>query len=216
MLRTLAHPLVILQLLLFPTSCASGQRYAYDNVTLNLPMVGQDSVALLVVDQRQPVVGKQYPASFTGTYQASPSEQEPVLTKSGAPFADDVGNVVRHALERGGYTVGLVRADPGLSSTQAFERLRGEAAEQLILIEVLEWQSNTFKNMQIDYELHLSVFNSSGALKGQSRVRGSDQLPPSHTDSESAQSAAAGQALAHKLGMLFSEPKVASAFRRRY
>jgi len=214
MARTLAHSLVILQLCWFPTSCASAPRHAYDQVTLNLPLVGRESVALLVVDQRQPVVSGNYTGDFVGTYQSQAGAGEPMRTRSGEPFAHDVAVVLRRALERSGYQVNTLEAEPGLAREHAFQQLRAAPQKHLVLLEIREWQVKTFQNTQIDYRLALSVFNAPGALKGQADVKGSDQLDPNHEDSERELAEAAERALGHKLGMLFAEPKVAAAFRR--
>ena len=86
----------------------------------------------------------------------------------------------------------------------------------MLLIEVSQWQTNTFKNTQLVYRLELSVFNSAGALKGKSSVAGSDQPAASHTDPAGLAEDVVRRALDHKLTLLFSEPKIIQAFKRQH
>jgi|SRR5690606_26753135 len=213
MRHTLAHLCLVVAALTGATACAGGQRHAYDGIQLQLPIAGTQTAAVLTIDGRRAVASGERQPSFSGLYRDEDGEVETVLTQSGRTFADDVTSVVSRALGRSGYQVQALAAPAGTSKTQAFEQLKRSGREHLVLVTISEWQTTTFKNTEVLYRLELSVFNAAGALKGQSLVEGSDQLPPSH-DEPSDAATAAQQALHDKLTRLFAEPKVVEAFKR--
>jgi hypothetical protein len=200
-------------LILSATACGAGQRHAYDAVQINLPFVGSGSVSLLVVDQRASVVSKRRGADFVGLLRPDAATPEIVSTASGHPFATDVAEVVARGLTRSGYRVEALEVEPGTDEQAAFDRLRPSGASHLVLLRVEQWETETFKNTELRYDLGLEVRNAGGARLGQSAVHGSDQLTPSHDDPAGAEQAAA-RALEQKLNRLFAEPKVAQAFKR--
>lgn len=213
MRHTLAHLCLAVAALASTAACGGGQRHAYDRIQLNVPFVGTQAVAVLTLDRRPAVVSGQRHPSFSGLYREDDGEPEAVSTQSGDALAEDVTSVVSRALERGGYQVQALAAPAGTSESAAFERLKQSGRQHLVLLTIDEWQTTTFKNTEVLYRFELSVLNSAGALKGQSLVEGSDQLPPSH-DSASAAANAVQRALHDKLNRLFAEPKVVEAFKR--
>lgn len=191
-----------------------GTGVAYDRVQINLPFVGKQHIAVAALDQRPSVKSGEHAATFTGTLRSDASQVVDVPTASGSAFADDVSEVVAQGLTRSGYWVDRVTVDPSLSEQQAFGELRGTEASHLVLLVVREWETSTFQNTEVRYDLDLEVRNAAGALQGESSRRGSDQLPPAHSDSADARERASQSALEHKLNLLFAEPRVVAAFER--
>lgn len=194
--------------------CGSASRVAYDGVQINLPFVGKQHVAVAALDQRPSVKSGERPASFTGTVGEGAQTASPVVTASGRAFADDVGAVVARGLERSGYRVDRVTPEASLSEQQVFSELEATGASHLVLLVVREWQTVTFQNTEVRYDLELEIRNPAGALQGQGSRRGSDQLPPTHADAEDARERANQSALEQKLNLLFAEPRVVAAFER--
>jgi hypothetical protein len=213
---TLTHFVILVALCCGASGCAGQQKFAFDSIKLNLPVVGTQRATLLVVDQREAVISHKYAPSFVGLYQDAPDATDVVVTASGQPFATDVSAIVADAMKRSGFETRIVTAPAGTSQQQAFLTLKSKAAEHLLLLQIVEWRSKTFKNTEINYQLTLSVFNTAGALKGEGRVKGSDQLPESHSNPVSEVNRAAERALEHKLRQLFAEPKVTQAFQRQH
>ena len=204
--------LVVVAVALLP-GCASGPRVAYDEVQINLPFVGKKHVAVATLDQRASVKSGEHAPAFTGTLRSDSETAAAVATASGRSFADDVGEVVARGLGRSGYRVDTLTADTTQSPEQVFERLRATGASHLVLLVVHEWQTATFQNTEVRYDLELQVRNAAGALQGESRRRGSDQLEPTHADSD-ARERASQSALEQKLNLLFAERRVVAAFDR--
>jgi len=191
-----------------------GTGVAYDRVQINLPFVGKQHIAVAALDQRPSIRSGEHTATFTGTLRSDAAHSVDVATASGHAFADDVSEVVARGLSRSGYWVDRVTLDASLSEQQAFGELRGTEASHLALLVIREWETTTFQNTEVRYDLDLEIKNSAGALQGESSRRGSDQLPPAHSDSEDARERAIQSALEQKLNLLFAEPRVVSAFER--
>lgn len=194
--------------------CAAGPRVAYDQVQINLPFVGKQHVAVAAIDRRPSLQRGEHGASVTGSVRSDASTASPVATASGEAFADDVSAVVARGLGRSGYRVDRVTPTASVSEEQVFEQLAATGATHLILLVVREWQTVTFQNTEVRYDLTLQIRNPAGALQGESSRRGTDQLPPAHTDTASARERASQAALEQKLNLLFAEPRVVAAFER--
>jgi len=194
--------------------CASGARVAYDGVQINLPFVGKQHVAVAALDQRPSVKSGERDPSFTGMLRADSETTSAVSTASGRAFAEDVSEVVGRGLGRSGFRVDRVTFDASLSNEQVFERLEVTGATHLVLVVIREWQTITFQNTEVRYDLGLEIRNPAGALQGESTRRGSDQLPEAHADSETVRERANQRALEQKLNLLFAEPRVVAAFER--
>ena len=193
--------------------CASGSSVAYDRVQVNLPFVGKKHVAVAALDQRAAVKSGERAGNFTGTVRSG-TDTSTVATASGRAFADDLSEVVARGLGRSGYRVDRLTPDASQSKQQVFDALAATGASHLVLLVVHEWQTVTFQNTEVRYDLALEVRNPAGALQGESSRRGSDQLPPTHSDSEDARERANQSALEQKLNLLFAEPRVVAAFER--
>lgn len=195
-------------------ACRSG--YAYDDVRVDLPVAGADSVAIGTLDHREAVVRQGRRPEFVGVLQKSTSSTLTVTTESGAPLAADISAVIERSLTTRGFAAQSIELDPDLSEEQAFERLKGTGRKHLLLLVVKRWESETDKNTELYFDLSLSVYNAPGALKGQSETQGTDQFAPSGASAFEDVEAALTSALRKKLAVLFSEPKVQEAFRRDY
>lgn len=194
--------------------CASGTQVAYDRVQINLPFVGKKHVAVAAIDQRPSVKSGAHGASVTGTLRSDSQTAAPVATASGDAFADDVSEVIARGLGRSGYRVDRLTPEASLSEEQVFAELEATGATHLVLLVVREWETVTFQNTEVRYDLELEIRNPAGALQGESTRRGSDQLPPAHTDAADARERASQSALEQKLNLLFAEPRVVAAFER--
>jgi hypothetical protein len=195
-------------------SCASGTHVAYDQVQINLPFVGQERVAVAALDRRASANDGAHGATVTGSVRSDARTSSPVATASGNAFADDVSEVIARGLGRSGYRVERLTPAASLSEEQVFAELAATGATHLVLLVVREWQTVTFQNTEVRYDLALQIRNPAGALQGESSRRGSDQLPPTHADAEDARERASQSALEQKLNLLFAEPRVVAAFQR--
>lgn len=212
--RTRRHLGAVLLTSVLAFGCGSGSRVAYDSVQINLPFVGKQHVAVATLDERPSVKSGEHPPSFTGTVRTDAGAASPVATASGRAFADDVSEVVARGLGRSGYRVDRVTPSASHSAEQIFEALEATGASHLVLVVVREWQTVTFQNTEVRYDLALQIRNPAGALQGESSRRGTDQLPPAHSDAEDARAGASRNALEQKLNLLFAEPRVVAAFER--
>lgn len=194
--------------------CASGSHVAYDQVQINLPFVGKQHVAVAALDERPSVKNGEHGASVTGSLRSDAQTASPVATASGDAFAADVSEVIARGLGRSGYRVDRLTPAASLSKEQVFAELEATGATHLVLLVVREWQTVTFQNTEVRYDLALEIRNPAGALQGEASRRGSDQLAPAHSDADDARERASQSALEQKLNLLFAEPRVVAAFER--
>src|SRR5437763_1752035 len=88
--------------------CVVGRKHAYHNGSPRMTARGPMSVALVVQDQRAPVLSGAKGPDFVGFQRSGFGIPYDVTTASGRPLADDFATSIRHGLQRAGYRVTAV------------------------------------------------------------------------------------------------------------
>lgn len=206
--------IVLLVTALIAVGCHAG--YAYDEVRVDLPVAGTDSIAVATLDHREAVTQQGRSPEFVGVLQESAGSTRTVTTKSGDALALDISAVISRSLEQSGFSVERVALEPRSTVDQAFDRLKSTGKKHLLLLVIKRWESETDKNTELYFDLTLRVENVAGALQGESEARGTDQFAPRGSSSFEEVESVLTDALGRKLSILFSQPKIQEAFRRTY
>jgi hypothetical protein len=109
-----------------------------------------------------------------------------VETESGQPLATDMGSDIVSAFRASGVEASQMVFAPSLKPTDARQQLVNSGADRSVLI-TLEWKSDTYQRVFLNYDVRLNVFNREGEMLATSQSSGEDNLgdggldPPSHS-----------------------------------
>lgn len=189
--------------------CGFGYRYNYDASEVYPVVTGSGSLGLAVMDVRPEVLGGSLPADWVGSKGDSAEGGSKVKTRSGAPLATDVQQVVSDGLSHSGFSVTPVEMTlqdlDGIGAS-----LQRSGADRNVLLRIYQWQTRAVSDMVLDYRLALEVFDRSGQrltlkqMEGRNEKLGAVPL-------ESAEAALAATVMSAKLNEMFNDPRVVAA-----
>src|SRR5262245_2078883 len=110
--------------------CAFGRHHAYHLANPHMAHRGSLSVALAVLDQREPVVSGAKGPDFVGLSRGGFGNTFDIGTASRQPLADDFATSIGRGLEGAGHRVIPVRLSGGMSAAQVQDALLGARAER--------------------------------------------------------------------------------------
>jgi hypothetical protein len=156
------------------TGCAMGNKHTFNYVPAQQSDVGGGRVVLLfaVEDQREYVVSGDEPASFVGEQRNGYGIPFNVTTSDGRPFSKIVQETVQRDLEAAGFRV-TASADKARDVAAAATSAQ---ADRALLILMHEFKSDTFNNINFDYDFEAVVYDSGGKELTRDRASGEEQL----------------------------------------
>jgi hypothetical protein len=173
-LRESTLGIVLLTLL---TGCVAGNTHTFNYVPTDRSEVGKGRVVLLyaVDDQRPYVVANEEPPSFVGEQRNGYGMPFNVTTTGKKPFAEVVQETVQRDLEASGF-----RVTPSTEKgTDVASTLRTANATRGLMIVMREFKSDTFNNINVDYDFEAIVYDGNGKELARNKVAGEDVLPGS-------------------------------------
>lgn len=134
---------------------------AYDTKVV-LPEKGTTKVAVATVDERPHVLNHRNPSNYVGIIRGGFGNPFDRHTDDGKPLADEFDQTIVDSLVDGGFAAAAVSTPPAPDASQAMALLKQSGASRLVLLELREWQSDTYINptMNLDYTFH--VYDASG------------------------------------------------------
>lgn len=127
-----------------------------------VPEKGNTKVAVATVDERPYVLNHRNPPSYVGIIRGGFGNPFNRNTDDGKPLADDFDQTIVGSLVDNGFAALAVSTAPAANDEQALAQLKQSGASRLVLLELRDWQSDTFINptMNLDYTFH--VYDASG------------------------------------------------------
>ena len=153
--------------------CAFGQKVDYSGIS-NFYMPPQEKKIIVAVHDMRPYVqdGSKHP-DYAGTQRSLNGIPYNINTKSGNPLADDFGKLIVNTMEfrKVPATQQLV---PYSWTVDDFKQkvLGKEKDSQVFYIQMAEWKTEAYMNVEIDYNLSLLVFNDQGDEVSSSQEKG--------------------------------------------
>ncbi len=135
------------------TGCAFGQRVDYTQAVPALALSSDQSVAVVVIDERPYVVSGNKDSKYVGTVRGGYYNPFNMNTHSGLPLAMDLQKAVVTALNRASITA----RDQNYPSTKA-----SLPDQRLLVLRVREWKSDTYMRARFDYDLTTSIYDNQG------------------------------------------------------
>lgn len=169
-LRSLLIPAVVVIL----TGCAVGNTHTFNYVPAERSEIGNGQVVLLfaVDDQREYVVKGEEPPYFVGEQRNGYGMPFNVTTSDKKPFAAVVQETVKRDLEASGFRVTAVNDKPG----DVASAVRSGSANRALAVVMREFKSDTFNNINFDYDFEAIVYGPDGKELVRDRVQGEEEL----------------------------------------
>ena len=197
-------------LAIFLQGCAVGNVYNLSNVRADLQGVSAQvkHVAVATSDQRRVVVTGECAPTYIGMQRAGFGNPWRVNTASGLPLADDVTKAVSESLSKKGYNPLPVYIKYSDDESRISELLGAKKAERSLLFTIKKWESDTYMNIGLDYEIELTVYNRELEKLASARVVENKNLPGSFWDPPLAAKREVPMAFKAALEALLNDPKV--------
>jgi hypothetical protein len=175
-------------LLFLAQGCAVGNKYNFADTRADLQVssVGQSTVAAATLDQREDIFSGICPPTYVGMKRAGFGNPWIVNTVSGLPLAEDMTKAVSESLAKRGFKATPVIVAHTLSEQQAKQALAAKQAERSILILIKKWESDTYMNIGLDYDLRLMVLGSNQTMLVETSAAENKTIPGSFWDPPSA------------------------------
>lgn len=159
------------------TGCAVGNQHTFNYVPAERTEIGKGRIVLLfaVDDQRPYVVSGDEPPNFVGEQRNGYGMPFNVTTSDKRPFAQVVQETVQRDLEAAGFRV---TPSPG-KATDVRQAAAGAQAERALMIVMREFKSDTYSNINFDYDFEAVVYGPDGTELARNKVAGEEVLPGS-------------------------------------
>ena len=178
--------LIVLAILL--QGCAVGNKYNFSDVRADLQLVPAKvkNVAVATSDQRKVVVSGECAPTYVGMQRAGLGNPWRVNTESGLPLADDLTKAVSESLSKKGYNSIPVYVKYADDQSRILELLGERKAERSLLFIIKQWESDTYMNIGLDYEIELTVYDEELVKLASVSIAEDRDLPGSFWDPPSA------------------------------
>jgi hypothetical protein len=182
----LMHKPFFLLIIFILSSCAVGNQHNYHDTIANITTTGSITVATATHDQRQHILSGQSPPNYVGMQRGGWGNPFNVTTASGKPLADDITTSICNSLSSKGFKAVAVSVSHSDSRDKIMEKMKEAESERLLLFTLNEWQSDTYTNTGLSYDVKIEVFNSNGKRLAEKSIKGDDNLggsfmnPPAH------------------------------------
>jgi hypothetical protein len=167
--------LAVATLALVLTGCVAGNTHTFNYMPAERTEIGHGRVVLLIAvdDQRPYILDKDEPANFVGEQRNGYGMPFNVTTTDKRPFANVVQETVQRDLEAVGFRV---TPSTNKGGTDVPASLAQASATRALMIVMREFKSDTFNNINVDYDFEAVVFGSDGKELARNKVSGEDEL----------------------------------------
>ncbi|HOV12644.1 MAG TPA: hypothetical protein PLL90_12865 [Bacteroidales bacterium] len=193
---------------------AFGNKHPYHEVGISTQIKSPQAIALAVHDQRHYVANGTKKATYCGSLRSGVGIPYDITTKSGKPLADDVLEVISHALQKNGNSVHQVTTQPGKSKETILAELTATQAPHGLYISIQEWKTDTYMNADLYCLVLLQVLDNNGNVLAENNVKASrEAFGGSFWNPKKAAKKGALKALKMKLEALINHPIVLDVFK---
>jgi hypothetical protein len=141
--------------------CAIGNTHTFNYRPQETSELGRGTTVLVfaVKDERPYIVAGEEPASFVGEQRGGFGNPFNVLTTDGRPFAQHVAETVKRDLEAAGFKV---LASDRLAEGEIGGFLAEQGANRAVAVVMREFNSNTYNNVDIEWDFVATVYDADG------------------------------------------------------
>jgi len=158
--------LVFCLLTLFAQGCAVGNKYNFSDIRADLQISDsrQGSVAVATLDKREVVVNQECAPTYVGMQRAGFGNPWRVNTESGRSLADDITQAVSESLIKKGFSSIPVYVTFRQTENETLQALLDKKTNRSIFILLKKWESDTYVNIGLDYELQLMIIDANKSV----------------------------------------------------
>lgn len=201
--------LPLIAIVALAAGCAVGNKYNYELETLPLPVSGDASVGVSVIDSRPYVLDGDKEPDFVGLQRGGFGNPFNVTTQSGRPLAEDMQSTIADGLAKKGFKVKQLRLNGSDANTVSMVASR-DGLERVIVLDVKEWKTDVMHRITMHYDLNLSVYDTAGILLGEtSRARSGEAVGGAKFASGNSEMAASQ--FERVMGDMFGAPEIREA-----
>jgi hypothetical protein len=207
MMRSLLTVLIATTLV----GCAFGNKYRYQDIMADLPRPGVPRVAVATLDQREYIVSGEDDPSYAGMTRGGYANPFDAHTESGQAMSEEITHIVTRALEKDGVTAVAVSTTPRDREAEVRQKLLSNRAPRAVLLILHEWQSDTYNNTSLSYDVEIQVFGEDGRTLASDRFRGEDDLGGSVWNPIAHAQEAVPAGAKHRIEGFFTQASISSA-----
>lgn len=175
-----AHKSFILLSIFLLISCAAGHKIKYDDVIATITASGNITIAVTTHDQRQYILSGQSNPDYVGLNRGGaslvPFKPNSVSTESGKPLAEDMTTTICTSLSAKGFKAVAINVTPFEVRDKILAKMKEVKGDRLILLTLYEWQSDTYMNTGLFYNMKLEVFDTIGNKLTEKIMKGEDNI----------------------------------------
>lgn len=193
--------------------CAVGNVYNFTDTRAEIkysPANGKNA-AVATHDQRPDVIKGICDPSYVGMQRAGFGNPWRVHTASGLPFADDLTKAVAESLAQKGYRVIPVFVKHDDERAKVTEAMRAGKAYRNLLFIIKKWESDTYTNIGLAYEIELNVLDENLNVLASISAAETKTIPGSFWDPPSAARREIPLAFQQILEILLNNQKIRQA-----
>ena len=210
MLRRIS--LVLIALLV--AGCEIGNKYDYDDSRGSLAYSGQGKrIAVAAWDQRPYVLSGNKQPDFVGLQRLRMGIPLDVVTASKQPLATEMTHSLVLSLAGAGFGATPVQVTPRNSEGNAVYALLSGKPARALLLRVGDWESDTYNNPKVIYDLTLNVYDGAGRKLASKNLKGSDALKGQLFNPTEKAKQIVPDAFKQKIELLLNAPEIAAALR---
>jgi hypothetical protein len=136
-----------------------------------------------------------------------------VNTESGLPLADDITKTVSESLAKKGFNAMPVYVSFDLTEKQALQSLMEKRSDRSIFILLKKWESDTYMNIGLDYDLRLRVIDANQVILAETATAERKTIPGSFWNPPAAAKEQIPIAFKQALEKLLNDPKITAALK---
>jgi hypothetical protein len=215
MLRRISlAPIAALIATLLVAGCEIGNKYDYDDSRGSLAYNGQGKrIAVAAWDQRPYVLSGNKQPDFVGLQRLRMGIPFDVVTASKQPLATEMTHSLVLSLAGAGFGATPVQVTPRNSEGNAVYALLGSKPARAVLLRVGDWESDTYNNPKVIYDLTLNVYDGAGRKLASKNLKGSDALKGQLFNPTEKAKQIVPDAFKQKIELLLNAPEIAAALR---
>lgn len=161
-------------------SCFAGHKIKYVDAIATITASGSITVAVTTHDQRQYILSGESTPDYVGLNRggasAVPFKPQSVTTESGKPLAEDITTSICNSLAAKGFRAVAVNVMPSEDKNKILGKMKESKGDRLLLLTLYEWQSDTYNNTGLFYNMKLEVFDINGNKLTEKIMKGEDNI----------------------------------------
>ncbi|MCB2185352.1 MAG: hypothetical protein KQJ78_02965 [Deltaproteobacteria bacterium] len=143
---------------------AVGQKGDYAHAWPTVIYESDATVAVGVLDQRPYVRSGKKAPNYCGVMRAAIGKEWDMETRSGQPLPDDVAGAIVDGLMSNAIQAKVVPISSKDSQEQAMAKLLNSGCDRLILLDMKEWQSDSYYRLGFFIDATMYVYDAQGNL----------------------------------------------------